>query len=135
MGCLANTLYHYRARSTDAAGNLALSDDVTLTTLPYPPATPTPTSPTGTIATTTPSFQWNAVAGVDLYLLRVTNSANVVTDVWPTPASLGCASGTGACVSTTTTAPPDGASSWAILAWNSGGYSQWSATISFTVAP
>ena len=39
LGALtANTLYHYRARSRDAAGNLALSGDTTFTTLAVLPA-------------------------------------------------------------------------------------------------
>ena len=36
-GLAANTLYHYRVKSRDAAGNLATSGDFTFTTLPPPP--------------------------------------------------------------------------------------------------
>jgi hypothetical protein len=36
-GLAASTLYHYRVRSRDAAGNLALSADFSFTTTPVPP--------------------------------------------------------------------------------------------------
>jgi len=39
-GLGANTLYHFRVRSRDAAGNPATSDDFTFTTLPPPDTTP-----------------------------------------------------------------------------------------------
>src|SRR2546427_12477683 len=39
-GLLASTFYHYRVRSKDAAGNLAVSGDVTFTTLAPPDTTP-----------------------------------------------------------------------------------------------
>ena len=39
-GLAANTLYHYRVRSSDAANNLALSGDLTFTTLAAADTTP-----------------------------------------------------------------------------------------------
>ncbi len=44
-GLSAGSLYHYRVRSKDAAGNLAVSGDFTFTTLAPPPPTP-PVDPT-----------------------------------------------------------------------------------------
>jgi hypothetical protein len=44
-GLAPSTVYHYRARSRDAAGNLALSDDFTLTTLEGTPPTVSIVSP------------------------------------------------------------------------------------------
>ncbi len=58
-GLNGNTLYHYRVKSKDAAGNLAISPDFTFTTLASstPPPTPTPTpKPTSTpVPTPTPT--------------------------------------------------------------------------------
>ena len=58
-GLLPNTIYHYRVRSTDSAGNTAISADRTFTTraistpspTPTPSATPAPT-PSATLAPT-----------------------------------------------------------------------------------
>ena len=41
-GLTASTLYHYRAKSRDAAGNLAVSGDFTFTTTSAPPPPPDP---------------------------------------------------------------------------------------------
>ncbi len=41
-GLTANTLYHFRVKSSDVAGNLAVSADVTFTTLATPMPAPTP---------------------------------------------------------------------------------------------
>src|SRR5439155_4534184 len=50
-GLVATTLYHYRVKSRDAAGNLAVSGDVTFTTLaPVPDTTPPSVSMTAPIA-------------------------------------------------------------------------------------
>jgi fibronectin type 3 domain-containing protein/O-glycosyl hydrolase len=48
-GLAAGTVYHYRVRSTDAAGNQAVSGDFTFTTASSPPLPDTspPTAPTG----------------------------------------------------------------------------------------
>ncbi|MDD1679225.1 MAG: Ig-like domain-containing protein, partial [Methanomicrobiales archaeon] len=39
-GLTANTLYHYRVKSKDVSGNLAVSGDFTFTTVPLPDTTP-----------------------------------------------------------------------------------------------
>jgi hypothetical protein len=50
-GLVANTLYHYRVKSRDAAGNLAVSGDLTFTTLaPGPDTTPPSVSMTAPTA-------------------------------------------------------------------------------------
>ena len=52
-GLTAGTTYHYRVKSTDQAGNQAVSGDFTFTTaIP----TPTPTAPPGPTSCTSPSF-------------------------------------------------------------------------------
>jgi hypothetical protein len=59
FGLAPNTLYHYKVKSTDGAGNLSTSGDLTLTTTkggsPTPTPTPTPApTPTPTPAPTPP---------------------------------------------------------------------------------
>jgi hypothetical protein len=68
------TTYHYRTRSKDAAGNLAVSDVYTFTTLGKPPAPPTlPAPPTPPPAPPTPPtappevkppINWTVIGGI-----------------------------------------------------------------------
>jgi glucose/arabinose dehydrogenase len=60
-GLTANTLYHYRVLSRDAAGNLATSADFTFTTLPPPPDTTPPVISAvtaGNLTSTTATITW-----------------------------------------------------------------------------
>ncbi|MBI3804987.1 MAG: fibronectin type III domain-containing protein [Nitrospirae bacterium] len=57
-GLASSTLYHYRVRSKDAAGNLAVSTDGIFTTV-TPPDTSAPSAPTGLAATVPSSTQIN----------------------------------------------------------------------------
>ncbi|MBI3804632.1 MAG: hypothetical protein HY282_12815 [Nitrospirae bacterium] len=75
-GLLPSTLYHYRVKGRDAAGNLAVSPDATFTTLGLPDSAP-PSLPTGVTAAAVSYSQinvaWNAstdnigVTGYRLY--------------------------------------------------------------------
>jgi hypothetical protein len=71
-GLTAQTTYHLRARSADAAGNLALSADVTFTT-PIPDTTP----PTGSVAINAGAAMANSPA-VTLSFSATDNSGAVV---------------------------------------------------------
>lgn len=57
-GLLPSTLYHYRVRSRDAAGNLAVSGNLTFTTAAAPDTT-APTAPAGLTAAAVSSSQIN----------------------------------------------------------------------------
>src|SRR5207245_96106 len=58
-GLLANTTYHYRVKSRDAAGNLATSADFTFTTLIAVPDLTPPSVPTNLSASAVSSTQIN----------------------------------------------------------------------------
>ncbi len=62
-GLSASTLYHYRVKSRDAAGNLATSNNFTFTTIAGPGSTiPAPTNLTATaISSTQINLTWTAV--------------------------------------------------------------------------
>lgn len=83
----SGTLYHYRVKSKDAAGNLAVSGDYTFTTLTPPDTTPptTPTNFTATpVSTTQINLSWNAStdnsgAAPTYRLTRQTGSQAAVT--------------------------------------------------------
>jgi hypothetical protein len=59
-GLTASTLYHYRVKSRDAAGNLATSGDATLTTLALPDTTPPAISAVaaGSISNSVATISW-----------------------------------------------------------------------------
>ncbi len=90
-GLNASTLYHYRVKSRDAAGNLATSADYSLTTASAadttaPTGTPTVPTDAGTYSTSTSIvFNWtigtsaDAQSGITGYYLQVANSSAFTT--------------------------------------------------------
>ncbi len=102
--------------------------------LPTPPlpGKPTLTSPTGTISTKTPTYQWQAQTGVTWYYLWVDSSSSNVLKQWYTPEQAGCASGTGTCSVTPSVNLSAGSYAWAIQAWNGAGSSPWSDPMRFS---
>src|SRR5437867_5701153 len=70
-GLSASTVYHYRVKSRDAAGNLAMSADVTFTTAPLPDTTPPTVSITAPAAGAT-------VAGTVTVSASATDNVGVV---------------------------------------------------------
>ncbi len=91
-------------------------------------------SPSGSIATTTPTYVWNAVSNATWYQLWVDDSSSSAKiKAWLTSAQAGCASGTGNCSITVSTPLSPGACQWWIQTWNSIGYGPWSDPMSFTV--
>ena len=94
-GLAAGTLYHYRVRSADAAGNLAVSADGTFTTAAAPPPDTTPptvgiTSPasgatvSGTVTVAATAGDNVGVAGVQFTL----DGANLSTEDTSSPYSV-----------------------------------------------
>jgi chitodextrinase len=98
-GLLPSTLYHYRVRSRDAAGNLAVSADGTFTTAAAPDTT-APSVPAGLTATAASSSQmnlaWNSstdnvgVVGYRVYR----NSVQVGTSATPNYSDAGLTAAT-----------------------------------------
>jgi hypothetical protein len=127
-----------RVTARDASGNTtqeewtpAFIGDMT----EAPPAAATLVSPSGTVNTTTPPYVWNAVQNASYYQLWVNDSsADGRINKWFTSAEADCASGTGTCSVTLSTALAQGACRWWILTWNDSGYGPWSAPLNFTVA-
>lgn len=107
-------------------------------TVPTPTlSTPSPLTPTGTVANLTPSFSWSAVQGASHYRLRVTdvNSAMAIDQTIST-ASASCSSGSGTCSVSPGTTLATGNSSWTIMALDTTNNTQSaeSSRMAFTVA-
>lgn len=97
-----------------------------------PPA-PSPVSPQGAIAESSPDFVWTAVPDALYYLLFVQDANGVVYSNWHAAADAGCGGGAGNCafnpVLTLDSAPKE----WAVMAWNDLGTSPLSPIVSFFV--
>jgi len=108
--------------------------------LPYtvagtpPPGPATLVAPTGSIATSTPTFTWTAVASAAQYLLWVDDSTGGRIRTTYTAAEAGCASGTGMCSLTPSVTLSPGAGQWWIVTSNASGNGPWSARGVFTLA-
>jgi hypothetical protein len=91
-------------------------------------------SPSGSISSSSPTYQWNAVSDATWYLLWVNDSKDQAkVNAWTRAADAGCGSGTGTCAVTPTVALAAGACQWWIQTWNDAGYGPWSDTMSFVV--
>jgi hypothetical protein len=128
-GFSGSTLYHYRVRSRDAAGNLALSGDFTFTTLAPPDTTPPAVSisapAAGATVSSTVTVSATAsdnvgVAGVQFKL----NGANLGAEDTTAPYS----------VSWNTTTAADGPHTLTAAARDAAGNAATSAAVSVTVA-
>ncbi len=117
---------------TESGGDVGLM--IGIKGSPILPPAATLVSPTGTIATTTPTYTWNAVAAATSYYLWVDDSsANGKIQQWVTATEAGCAAGTGTCSVTPSIALAQGAATWYVQTWNSSGYGAWSSGMGFTV--
>jgi hypothetical protein len=91
-------------------------------------------SPSGAIATKTPTYTWNAVGSATWYQLWVNDTAaSPKIAIWYTAAQAGCASGIGNCAVTPGTLLAAGGAQWWIQTWNDYGYGPWSDAMNITV--
>jgi uncharacterized repeat protein (TIGR02543 family) len=104
------------------------------TPIPMPPSEATLLSPSGEIATTTPTYIWNPVSDASWYCLYVNDSSGNKINQWYAASDAGCPDGAaGTCSVTPSVALAPGAGQWYIRAYNSAGNGPWSAGKSFLV--
>lgn len=97
-----------------------------------PPLASSPISPTGSITSSTPTYEWTEVSGSTWYYLWVNNASGTpVVQEWFTAADANCSAGS--CSVTPGTSLADGNHSWWIQTWNSSGIGPWSNPASFSV--
>jgi hypothetical protein len=89
--------------------------------------------PSGTIASNSPTYIWNALPNVTWYYLWVVDSSGKNVQIWYRPADVGCAAGTGTCSVTPGIALAAGAAKWWVEGYNSSGLGPWSDANNFTV--
>ncbi|MCK5920747.1 MAG: hypothetical protein KAG66_07380, partial [Methylococcales bacterium] len=93
-----------------------------------PPAA-TLISPTGSIETSVPAFNWNGAADATWYYLWVNDSTGNVLKQWYRSLDI-CGSGA-ECSVAPGVALQAGAGRWWVQAWNPDGYGPWSTSLSF----
>lgn len=98
------------------------------------PSAATLTSPKGSIADTTPTYSWNAVANSSWYYLWVNDSTGNKVKNWYTAAQSGCSNGAGTCSVTPAATLASGSSQWWLQTWNSTGYGPWSSVANFSIS-
>jgi hypothetical protein len=126
--------YYYRVKAV----NPPLLDSAWVTggngcvvTIP-PPVAPTLVSPSGVVATSTPTYTWNAVSNATSYTLY-TNVAGAATYTPVTAAAAGCGAGAGTCSVTPAGALTNGDNVyWIVRATNAAGTGPWSTSLTLT---
>jgi hypothetical protein len=88
--------------------------------------------PTGAAGDASPQFTWNASTHASLYYVKAQDSIGLKIDRWLSPSQVSCAYG-GTCTMAAGVTFASGSGSWQAIAWNPGGYSLWSATMSFSI--
>src|SRR5207247_1471429 len=99
-----------------------------------PPTAATIVAPSGSLASATPTFTWNAVASATQYLLWVDDSSGGRSRATYTAAQAGCGSGTGTCSLAPGLVLNPGAGQWWVVTSNASGSGPWSSGLTFTVA-
>lgn len=98
------------------------------------PSAPTLLSPSGVIATATPTFQWNPVPGADFYQLWVGTGSTSAMAQWYSAAAAGCGEGTGTCSVTLATPLAPGTWHFNVKSKGAAGSGAWAAPQGFTYA-
>ena len=125
-----NTPYMWFVNASDAFGMGPWSAGLAIVVSDpgAPPPVPVPMMPSGAIATTMPTYVWNASPGATSYYLLVQNTAGVAVSAAFNSDAAGCPSGMGMCSVTPMTAlAPNTPYAWFVNATGSGGTSAWSA--------
>ena len=104
------------------------------------PGAATLSSPSGTVNSAAPQFQWQAVSGATWYYVWVRDSGTMNYSGspriahWITASAAGCGSGSGTCSWWADKNLESGNARWWIRTWNSAGYGPWSSAMDFTVS-
>lgn len=135
---LASGNYMWKVRAKNNAGLGSWSSLSRFSVGIVIPVVPTLDSPSGDLGTNfSPTFRWFAQVGTTNYKLWVKDPNGVVSQIWYTPADVGC-DGTITPTTLCTIAAPSaplatGRYTWKLRSRNSAGMSPWSSTLAFSV--
>jgi hypothetical protein len=96
-----------------------------------PPEPATLSSPSGNIATNTPTYTWSEVSGATWYYLWVNGPSGNVIKTWYASTDAHCNGST--CWVKPATTLASGTHTWWIQTWNPAGYGPWSNAMTFSV--
>ena len=127
-----NATWWVRTSNAAGPGPWSTAFTVSVQTPSTRPGAATLLAPSGTVATTTPSFSWAAVSGATHYQLWVNDaSAGGKINVTYTAAAVGCGAGTGTCTISPGVTLAPGTATWWILTSNAAGAGPWSLSLAF----
>ena len=125
----------FSVHATVSDGSLSMTQGFTWTISASLPGVASPLRPTGTVGTTTPTYEWESVATATSYRLWVddasTTDPKIEIDVTPTQA--GCTTAGAVCHVTPAVVLAAGRASWSVRASNASGAGPWSGALDFTV--
>ncbi len=129
---LAVGTFTWKVQTWNSAGTGPWSATLTFNTpTPVVPGAATPTSPSGSITTNNPTYQWNKVNESTWYYLSVSGPSSYTFTHWY-DSSLVC--GLSTCsVAGATPGLAGGTFTWKVQTWSSAGYGPWSADMSFSI--
>ena len=135
IGGTPTTAGTYSVTATVSDGALTASLTFTWTIQAAVPVVVNPLSPTGSISTVTPSFEWESLSTATSYRLWVddatTTDPKIQVDY--TPAQAGCATNGAVCRVSPGVVLAAGRASWSVRASNAAGAGPWSGALDFTV--
>ncbi len=127
-----NATWWIRTSNAAGPGPWSTAFTASVSTPSTRPGAATLLAPSGTVATTTPSFSWAAVSGATHYQLWVNDaSAGGKINVTYTAAAVGCGAGTGTCTISPGVTLAPGTATWWILTSNAAGAGPWSLSLAF----
>src|SRR5207247_19872 len=119
--------------TSSASGSGPWSSGMTFTVAgtPPPPAA-TIVAPSGSLASATPTFTWNAVGSATAYMLWVDDSSGGRSRATYTAAQAGCAGGPGTGSIRPGVVLHSGAGQWRVVTSSASGSGPWSSGMTFT---
>jgi hypothetical protein len=130
---LKDDLYSWYVRGSNACGEglWSVRRDFVVT-IAQAPGAPTLVSPTGTIATQSPTYTWNAVSAAVDYQLWVDGPLGNVYSAWFNASNV--CSGSTCSVTPVLVLSPNTTYTWKVQARNAGGTGPWGGPLTITVA-
>jgi hypothetical protein len=123
----------FTTRATVSDGKLTTTQSFSWKIQAAAPGTATPLRPAGTIATATPTFEWESVPTATSYRLWADDASTKDLLIDYTPAQAGCTTAGAVCRVSPGVALVAGRASWSVRSSNPVGGAPWSGALDFTI--